>query len=188
MSDPTPNLPRPSRTLGWRFLIAGAFAATFAAGGFAVSVIPAAAQIGAAMGGGMEDGMGGMGMHGRHGAGHAIMVARLDKFLDEVGASADQKARIHQILGDGMKAVQPIHERMGEAHRQFFAMLLGPTIDRAGLEQLRAARIADIDQASKALVASFAEAAQVLSPDQRAKLAAIMAERHRERPVERSGA
>ena len=51
-------------------------------------------------------------------------------------------------------------------------------MDRGALEQLRAGEIGKLDQASRTLVQSMADAAEVLRPDQRAKLASLMAEHH----------
>jgi Spy/CpxP family protein refolding chaperone len=69
-----------------------------------------------------------------------------------------------------------MHEKMAGAHGDLHRLLSAPTIDRAALEQLRSDRMADFDQASKVLVQTLADAADVLRPDQRAKLAAMMAE------------
>ena len=53
-----------------------------------------------------------------------------------------------------------------------------PTIDKAAVEALRAKRIAEVDEASKKAVAAVIEAAEVLTPEQRAKLVEDMKDRH----------
>jgi periplasmic protein CpxP/Spy len=153
-----------------RLLLGGAFAATFVAGGLVMSGTPAAAL---SMGMGMA--MDHAGMSG-HGDMHAMMQAHVQKMLTAVGATADQRSRINTILKTAMVSIAPIHDKLAAAHGDLHRLLTAPTIDRGALEQLRAARMADFDQISKTLVQSLADAADVLSPEQRAKLATLMAQ------------
>lgn len=166
-TDPTP---RPKGPLARRLLVGAAFAATFVAGGL---VFSGAAAAGMAM---AHCGMG----HGAagHGDMHALMGAHIDKMLTEVGATPDQKSRVQAILKTAMESMGPLHQRMEGTHGDLHRILAAPVIDRAALEQLRAARIADIDQASRSMVKAMADAAEVLTPEQRAKLAAQMAQHH----------
>jgi len=149
-----------------RLLLGGAFAATFVAGGLAMSGTPAAAL-------GMVMGHAGMGGHGDM---HAMMQAHIGKMLTEVNATPDQRSRINAILKSGMESVAPLHAKFEASHGDLHRLLAAPTIDRGALEQLRAARMADLDEISKTVVGSLADAAEVLSPGQRAKLAALMAQ------------
>jgi Spy/CpxP family protein refolding chaperone len=111
-----------------------------------------------------------------HGGLHAMGAEHLDKLLDEAGASADQKARIHEIMKRAFEGMKPMHGGMEQAH----AELTAPTIDRAALERLRARHIAQIDQASRTMVSAMADAAEVLTPAQRARLRAAMQTRRAE--------
>jgi protein CpxP len=147
-----------------RLLLGAAFAATFVAGGLIFSGAPAAA---------VEMAMSHAGMH-------AMMKAHIEKMLTEVDATPDQRARIHSILMNAMQSMGPMHEKLASAHGDLHRLLTAPTIDRAALEQLRAERMADFDQASKTLVQSMADAAEVLTPAQRAKLGTLMAQQHHE--------
>jgi Spy/CpxP family protein refolding chaperone len=149
-----------------RLMLAGAFGATFLAGGF---VLSGAGAVAAEMA--MGHAMGGAGMH-------AMMGAHLDEMLAKVDATADQKAKIHEIMKTAMASMGPVHERMASTHADIHRLLTAPTIDRAALEQLRAARMADFDQASKVMVQAIADSADVLSPGQREKLGAVMAQHH----------
>lgn len=181
MSDPIdaakPSAPRAGMGAGLRRLLLGAaFAATFVAGGVVMSSTPAAAALTMAM----EDaGMGGM--HG-HGHMHAMAQAHIEKMLTAVDATPDQKAGIKSILHKGFESVGPFHDKLASAHGDLHKLLTAPTIDRAALEQLRVARMADFDEASKVMVQTMADAAEVLSPEQRAKLASLMAEHHHPHP------
>jgi Spy/CpxP family protein refolding chaperone len=154
-----------------RWWLAAAFAGVFVAGGLTFSGVTLAAD---QMGHGMA-----MGAHGDgHMQMHVEMMEHLDKALTAVDATPDQKTRIHEILGGAMRSMGPLHQQMAGTHAELHRLLLAPVVDRAGLEKLRAERIADIDQASRTLVNAMADAAEVLSPEQRAKLGQIMMQEH----------
>jgi protein CpxP len=149
-----------------RVLLGAAFAATFVTGGLTGSgAIAWAADMA------QSHAMG-------HGDMHAMMGAHIDEMLAKLDATPEQSSRIHAILKDAMTGMGPVHERLAGAHGEIHRLLTAPTIDRGALEQLRAARIADLDQASKVLVKAMADAAEVLSPAQRAKLGTMMAQHH----------
>ncbi len=143
--------------------------AAVAAGAVAVFGLAAAAQTPAAP-------MSSMPMMGAGHAGmHGDMMSHMQKALDAIGATADQKARIAAILHAGFTPLMGLHGEMAKAHASLHALLTAPTIDRAALEQLRSREMAALDAASRTLVKSMADAADVLTPAQRAKLAAMMA-------------
>jgi periplasmic protein CpxP/Spy len=121
--------------------------------------------------------MGGMG-HGGMQAEHAQMEARLDKALAEAQATPDQTARIHQILGGAMQQLMPLHRQDADQHAYLHRLFTSPTIDRAEIERQRAQHVADFDQESRILATAFADAAEVLTPAQRATLAAKMQAEH----------
>jgi Spy/CpxP family protein refolding chaperone len=172
-----PQSPIPQKKRGWLrgVLLGAAFAATFAAGGLLMSG-PSAIAMQAAM-----DHMG-MGGEGHMGAMHAQLHAHIAKMLDAADATPEQKAKIHKILMDAMEQLKPLHAKFAGAHKDLHAIFTAPVIDRAALEQLRAARIADVDEGSKVLVQALADAADVLTPEQRAKMGAAMARHHEGHP------
>jgi Spy/CpxP family protein refolding chaperone len=114
-------------------------------------------------------------MMGGHAGMHGMPMAHVAKMLDEVGASAEQKSRIEAILRAGFAPMADMHSDMAKTHAGLHAILTAPTIDRAALEQLRASEVARIDQASRSATKAIADAAEVLTPEQRAKLATLMA-------------
>jgi protein CpxP len=166
--DSGPASPGHRQPRGVRKLLLGvAFAGAFVAGGLVFSGATLAAE--------------GMAMHGGgHMAMHAMMEGHVDKMLAAVDATPDQKARVHEILKGAMQSMGPLHERLASAHVELHQLLIAPTIDRAALEHLRAEKMADVDQASRTLVQALGDAAEVLTPEQRAKVGKLMAEHHSE--------
>lgn len=119
---------------------------------------------------------------GHHGTMHSRPVeAHLDRFgevLTKIGASDAQKTQIDGLLRGAFGNVAVMrdghHAALGEMHE----LLLASTLDREQLESLRARQIKALDDASKELVAAFGNAAEILSPEQRAALAQEMRRMH----------
>ena len=114
------------------------------------------------------------GMAGHHGAmDPAAMEAQFDRHLAEMvpDATAEQKARLKAIAGRVHADMHNLHQQLGETHRRAHALLLGPNVDRAGLEALRVEQLRQLDATSRRLFASIADAAEVLTPEQRQRLA-----------------
>jgi len=158
----------PNRAIGQGWLRRTVLAAALLASGSALPILVASAQ---------GVGMHGM-MQGHMGSGdmHAMAMSHVTQMLDAVGASEDQKTKIGAILHAGFEPMAKLHEDMGNTHKALHQILAAPTVDRAALEQLRAAEVARIDSASRAATGAMADAAEVLRPDQRAKLVTLAAE------------
>jgi Spy/CpxP family protein refolding chaperone len=95
-------------------------------------------------------------------------LEHMQALLTRAGASDAQKAQIEAILKPALSDMQATHETHFAALKQFHRAILAPSIDRAGLESLRSAQVKSLDDASKRLVTAFGDAAEVLSPQQRA--------------------
>ena len=76
-----------------------------------------------------------------------------------------------------VKDVLPVREKMLTARKQARELLTGEKVDRAALEKLRAEQIATHDAASKRLVQALADAADILTPEQRKKLDELLPSR-----------
>ena len=127
-------------------------------------------------------GNGEMGWHGHHGHGRWAEMTpeeagkRIDKMvnwvLDDVGATADQKQRVAQIAKDAAKDLMPLRAQHHAARGRAADILTQPSIDRAAIEQLRVEELQLGETASKRFTQALADAADVLTPEQRVKLAA----------------
>lgn len=116
-------------------------------------------------------GEGGGMWHGRH----------LKVMLDAVKATPDQRQKIETIsqgLAPEMKAQHDAHRALMSKSVQ---LLAAPTIDEAAIEQNRQQMLAQHEQMSKRMSAAFIEMAKVLTPEQRAQLAAHMQSRMQQR-------
>lgn len=125
------------------------------------------------------------GLLGHHGhAGHMAMdPAAMDSHIDRMvaqlaaGASPDQQARVAGIAKSAMADLRPAREQLRRAHTQAHALLMAPAIDRAALEQLRAAQMQQMDVISRRVLAAVEDAADVLTPEQRVAFAERLKER-----------
>lgn len=122
----------------------------------------------------------GGGMH--HGAmsehSMEMHLDHLNAILTKIGASDAQKTQVEGIIQGAFNELETTQQSHHEAMRQAHDLLLAPSVDRAGIEVLRAAQIRTFDEASKRMLTAFEDAAEVLSPEQRAALAAEVRKHH----------
>jgi len=94
--------------------------------------------------------------------------------LSEVDATADQKAQVTTILQAAATDVHALADQHHAASKQLHDILSAATIDRARLEAVRRGELRLADEASKRILQGIADAAEVLTPQQRAALAEHM--------------
>lgn len=129
-----------------------------------------------------------MGMGGHHGGmmqkvKGGFMEHRMIKALDSVDATDEQKQKIKAIFDKAREDVKATRGEPGQMRDQMKALFEKPTIDRDAVEAMRKARVQKMDDASKIMTTAMVDAAEVLTPDQRAKLAKEFAEKsHGHRP------
>ncbi|MDQ2081744.1 Spy/CpxP family protein refolding chaperone [Xanthobacteraceae bacterium Astr-EGSB] len=115
----------------------------------------------------------------------ARLEARADRMVRhaavELGANADQQEKLSTIVKAALKDILPVREKLLAARKQGRELLTADKIDRDALEKLRAEQIATHEATSKRLVQALADAAEVLTPEQRKKLDTMIAERRRGR-------
>jgi Spy/CpxP family protein refolding chaperone len=98
--------------------------------------------------------------------------------LRGVGASEEQQQRVSAIATTAVDDLRPLHERHRQNREAFHAALVKPTVDRQALEELRKAEVQLADEAATRIVRAMADAAEVLTPEQRAQLASFAERMH----------
>lgn len=102
---------------------------------------------------------------------------QLDRMLDGLNASDAQRAQIRQIAtaaAADLKGQRDAGRGLREKGMQLFA---APTVDAAAAESLRQQMSAQREQASKRMLQAMLDVANVLTPEQRAKIGERMKER-----------
>lgn len=107
--------------------------------------------------------------------------------LEKVGASAEQRARIEQIMRTARTELQAQRDEGRSLQAQMRDLFAQPEIDAAAIEALRQQMQARQDTASRRMTQAMVEASRVLSAEQRQQLAALMAERAERRADDRRG-
>ena len=105
--------------------------------------------------------------HGHGGWRLAPLQRMIRSALDGVGATTGQEDRIHDIVATG--SMNGPEDRQA-TRLKMLDLLRAPTIDRFAIEKLRQDRVARYDARSKAMVGMILDAADQLTPEQRAKL------------------
>lgn len=104
---------------------------------------------------------------------------RVNRVLGAVDASTEQRQKVRSILEAAGNDLYPIRQQRMENRKQIAAALAAATIDRAKIESLRQEQLKLHDSASKRFTDALTEAAEVLTPAQRAELAKRMEQRRR---------
>lgn len=85
----------------------------------------------------------------------------------EIDATPEQQEKVIALVAATAKDLKPVHARMRAAGKEIHKLLTATTVDRAALEKLRAARLADAEKVSKDLIDTVADVADLLSVEQR---------------------
>ena len=123
--------------------------------------------------------------HERGPFGGSLTPAQIDDRIDrmtkhmaiELDATQDQQVKLASIAKAAVADLRPLREKAQAARTQAVTLLTAPTIDRTAIERLRAEQVGLAETASKRIAQALADAADVLSPDQRRKVADWMAHR-----------
>jgi Spy/CpxP family protein refolding chaperone len=134
-------------------------------GAITLAIAGAFVSVSHAQGGPRAEG-GPMAMHG--GFGHGRMLERM---LDSVNASADQRARIHDIMKAAAADVRQQHEASRGLRDQALTLFTQPTVDARAAEALRQQRLQQHVQSSRRWMQAMLDASAVLTPEQRTQLA-----------------
>jgi Spy/CpxP family protein refolding chaperone len=112
------------------------------------------------------------------GAIETLVEAHADRMVRhlsiEIDATAEQQDKLRAIVRDAVKDLLPMREKVLTARATARELLTQQTIDRTAIEKFRADQIAFHDAASKRLVQAVADAAEVLTPEQRRKISDML--------------
>lgn len=160
-----PNTATGSRGWGRRIVIGGLAAAAVAGIGLAV-----------ANSGEFGDGHGML----HFGKGHQMMDAsmgrggfserRMEHMMEDIDATPEQSKKLKELFGSARDEIAPMLDDFRDTRNAAADILGAPTIDRSAIEKLRSERVAAIDAASRKMTATLVDAAEILTPEQRAKI------------------
>jgi Spy/CpxP family protein refolding chaperone len=102
---------------------------------------------------------------------------RIGRLIRDVGGTQQQKDQLVAIASAALAELRPMREQLRQARRAGLELLATPVVDRRALEQLRTTQMQVADAKSKRMVQAMADAAEVLTPEQRAKVAERMKHR-----------
>jgi Spy/CpxP family protein refolding chaperone len=116
--------------------------------------------------------------HGGHGGGYGMLAPRhLDRMLDSVNASAEQRTQIRQIVEAARNDLRAQHDGSRALREQARALFVQPTVDARAAEALRQQMVARHDARSKRMLQAMLDVSRVLTPEQRQQLAQRMEQR-----------
>lgn len=115
-----------------------------------------------------------------------------DRLLKEVQATEAQRQQIRDITDKARADVRVLQDKARAQHHEAMALWTSPKLDATEAEKARQQMLAQHDQVSKRMMQAMLDVGRVLTPEQRAKAAALvkqrherMQERHAERQAER---
>jgi len=123
-----------------------------------------------------------MGMMGMMGGADPAKAARkagrmAERFARRIDATGDQQAKLVAIAEAAAKDVAALRQQVRDARVEGMKLLGAAQVDRTQIEKLRTEQVANMDAISKRMTTALADAAEVLTPEQRQKVAERMDER-----------
>jgi protein CpxP len=97
-----------------------------------------------------------------------------DHIADTAEANPEQREKLVAIARATAKEAAPLRNKLRDGRERLSEIFTQPTVDKARFEQLRAEQMANVEAISKRMTQALADAAEVLTPEQRKKLADAM--------------
>lgn len=167
--QPTHSQPKRMR----RFALAGLAAAAAVAAFTLTPVGNAFARPGhGGCGGPMDMPMMGMGANVDPKVSDARMDGMLKFMLADANATQAQRDQIASLMKAARADVAPTFQKLRDGHLKLMDLFAAPKIDRTAIEQLRNEQTQLHETVSQRMLKAMEDAAEVLTPEQRAKLAA----------------
>jgi Spy/CpxP family protein refolding chaperone len=92
---------------------------------------------------------------------------RVDRALSGTDATAEQKKKVADIVGQTFKDMKPLHEQRVQNRKAMQEALQAPTIDPTKIEAIRTEQMKISDASSKRFTKALTDAGNVLSAPQR---------------------
>ena len=104
--------------------------------------------------------------------------ARIDRMIErgvkhlavEIDATPEQATKLVEIAQSAVSDLRPLREQLRDARDKGRALLSAPTLDRAQIETFRTEQMTLVDRISQRVAQAVGDAAEVLTPEQRAEL------------------
>jgi Spy/CpxP family protein refolding chaperone len=120
-----------------------------------------------------------MAIRWHHGFGGPMDPAQIEDRADrmvrhvsiELDATNEQQEKLRAIVKSAVKDILPMREKARAARERAHSLLTQDKVERADIEKFRAEQAALADAFSKRIAQAIGDAAEVLSPEQRRKLA-----------------
>ncbi len=104
-------------------------------------------------------------------------VTRIVKHVAvEIDATDAQQSQLVALITEFAGEMMPLKERMHADREEVIKLLTAPQVDRAALEALRTKKLTEADEVSKKFVNAVADAAEILTAEQRKTAAARIEE------------
>lgn len=99
-------------------------------------------------------------------------IVRVVKHLAvEIDATEEQQTKLVTLIKSVAADMMPMKDKMRASREEALKLLTAPTIDREAIEAMRVAKLAEADTISKNLATAVADAAEILTPEQRKTVA-----------------
>ena len=119
----------------------------------------------------------GPGHHGGAAMGMPMHGRMVERALDSVNATAEQRAQIKQITDRAAVDMKAQRESGRAVREQAAALFSQPVVDANAAEALRQQMLQQHDQRSRRMMQTMLEVSRVLTPEQRKQLAERMVKR-----------
>ena len=115
-----------------------------------------------------------------HGMGHSArhMAQIAEHIKAEAATTPQQGAQIDALVAQADADLQGLHAELRQDHQRALAALTQANVDRAQLEDARQGHLRAAEQGSRRITQLLADVAEVLTPEQRQRMAAHVARRH----------
>lgn len=129
---------------------------------------------------------------GRHGgpgmmAPGGLFGGHMDHLLDAVNATDSQRSQIEAIFKAARQDLAGQRDAGMKLHQQMATLYTATNVDAAAIEAVRVQLSAQHETASKRMSQASIDAARVLTPEQRTKIAEIMKKRQARMAAHRAG-